>query len=568
MTRRRREENPTFSQEKQAQSQNNDPNHNESNPNQNHSTERFRKLHLKGSMPKNASALNIIRKRDRIEKNSHDLVEKPPASDSYRSVTLRDDPSSTTTVKSIKSTGKRIIENYSNVVDPKHVAPSSAFDILNVPFPEPRARKTYSDIEQTQNHVNMDIDDPSITISCPDEPQMTKAANENFERKNNFQNIVTEIRMKAKHHHHRNTVSHGDKSPISLTTRTLQNMFDLRSHESSREGIFHIHNKRRKSSEKQVHPNTSNWLGSRGNPFSRHPQFSSNRNEDTEPDGALERQALPSVSNQPLKKLSPSNNLELPHSAPVAPSDDLENLHTTNPARLPFAKHVPLFGGRFFNHQSAAYPFRAEISASDGSVTESDRFVASGVMAWTRRLDWKKRPNMIRRARSWSNTNQEIERNSLNGPSETDESLHLTRLNEEVRRLHFALLRSEQALSQLGIQVTNQQQETCGKLKRLSAAHNSLSDAQEIRFRSALDVLNDNQKVLGYVESNFDYVLSILGSGRRRCPGLLGHFLGALRYLGDNTIGFVFKIIRYCTCMYARLKRMAASISGTNFETD
>lgn len=348
--------------------------------------------------------------------------------------------------------------------------------------------------------------------------------------------------MRARNHHNRRA-EHGrrDSNPTS-------------------DGIFQMYNKSRKSSEKQAHPNFTNWLNSKGNLFFRHQQSYMDHNTDS--DFSNEPASSPSESeNNPQTHIDavPSSSNSSPVSEFTTPSSMASRGSPPVIFRPQFPKTVLLFGGKRVNNESVSVDPTADGPSSMGDLGGvNERFLASAKMVLTRRLDWKKPTNILRRVRSWSNVEQEVE-DSMMSPGQhpqNSQTLQIEQLNEQIHALQSALTRAEYELGQLRVQTENNRRETRTKMKDLTDAHASLRDTQELTYRNILDVINDNQKVLGYVESNYDFVLSIVGSGRRCSSGLRGHLIKALHYLGDNTIEVVFKITKFVAGVYASLRRI------------
>lgn len=77
----------------------------------------------------------------------------------------------------------------------------------------------------------------------------------------------------------------------------------------------------------------------------------------------------------------------------------------------------------------------------------------------------------------------------------------------------------------------------------------SLDRTQEIHYRSVLDVFNENYRILGYVESHFAYLMSLIPKAR---PGTASDFvIDILRFMGDNTVSTILKIVRGATSLYS-----------------
>lgn len=166
---------------------------------------------------------------------------------------------------------------------------------------------------------------------------------------------------------------------------------------------------------------------------------------------------------------------------------------------------------------------------------------------------------LLRRVRSWSSTDVHRASTTLLSPrlgrEESEDEQHRW-LSDQVRELHAQLFKAEQMVLQYQEKYSRSRQDTEKVLKQLGEVCGSLKQSQLLRHRNVVDMLSENQRLLGYVESNVDYVVSTMGSGRRRCPGLVGHFVGVLRMLGDNTMEVVFQLIRMTTRLLAAVKRV------------
>lgn len=442
---------------------------------------------------------------------------------------------------------KREKTNKASVTSPIALTPQSPQTSNTLPYPEtpkpvPESSSLANDQTLQENDSSADPS-PSPSKSYSSRPVRSfSSTNQYGERKNNIQHIVSEIRIRARNHHSRRTENgRRDSNPTN-------------------DGIFQMYGKRRKSCDKQMHPNFTNWLNSKGNLFSRHQPVYTDHNTDS--DASNEPASSPSESEN-----NPQMNIDaVPSSSPSSPVSDFTTPSSLASRGSPpvifrpqFPKTVMLFGGKRFNNESVSTDPTADGPSSIGDLGGmNERFLASAKMVLTRRLDWKKPTNILRRVRSWSNVEQEVE-NSMMSPrqhSQDNQSLQIEQLNEQVQTLQSALTRAELELCQLRAQTENNRRETRMKMKELTDAHTSLRDTQELTYLNALDVINDNQKVLGYVESSYDYVLSIVGSGRQCSSGLRRHLIKALHYLGDNTIEVVFKITRFAAGVYASLRRI------------
>lgn len=77
----------------------------------------------------------------------------------------------------------------------------------------------------------------------------------------------------------------------------------------------------------------------------------------------------------------------------------------------------------------------------------------------------------------------------------------------------------------------------------------SLDRTQEIHYRSVLDLFNENYRILGYVESHFAYLLSLIPKSR---PGTASDFMiDILRFMGDNAVSTLLKVIGSATSWYS-----------------
>lgn len=559
----------------------------------NGTSERFKKMQIKLGIPITSVSIGNSRKREKMDRLHHQIVHPSesrnwggqPVSHSNSSENrdaqyaaldfAQREPAETTTISFADPLASNCPPNQdlqpdSNMVTDSEDADPQCFS--------PHSFKVMSSSDEQPDVLESgDLDDPRSIFSCPTDSQLCHSFPSNIDRKHNVSNIVAEIRMKAKYHHLRRKVMiHQDRSSPVLRFQSAYQA-DTSHQQFERHENPATSEREELASEKPNHIPFSTWRevlrqlllrngGDAANPAEVYPSSSvvpdqgSSVNTDKKSEGTSSRkQLLPS----PLTIPSPTPASGFPQS-PIY-SEFTPTPRTARSSINVFARSVPLFGGRLFNNDSPIDDNRYGLSANEGEVDKAERLLGSGKNIWSRRLDWKRRVPLAQRARSWSNAEQRDSEDS--SPSATDsgetlESTHLTRLREQVQSLRAALLRSEHELSQLKAQTSHYRQEMRSKLRRLSTAHSCLHDAQELRFRSALDALNDNQKVLGYVESSFDHVLSVIGSGRNKCPGLRGHFFKALRYFGDGSIELVFQVIRLSTKIYAFLRRV--DVFGNN----
>lgn len=208
------------------------------------------------------------------------------------------------------------------------------------------------------------------------------------------------------------------------------------------------------------------------------------------------------------------------------------------------------FGGRFPIFRTEGI---SENGRGAGSPIEEERGTPSAMSPWARRLDWKKGAgNVLRRVRSWSNLDEETRHSVFDDDDSTDiEHEKLFKIEEEMRVLRVALFKAQNRVRQIEEERKGELRALESKVRRYWTLYSSLKVDQELLYRNAGEVLHENQKILGYVESNYDFVISTVGSGRRRCPGLSGHFISALRHLGDNSMGCVFRVVKAATRLYA-----------------
>lgn len=124
-------------------------------------------------------------------------------------------------------------------------------------------------------------------------------------------------------------------------------------------------------------------------------------------------------------------------------------------------------------------------------------------------------------------------------------------LIQQLEEVKQTLQNSEQILESHIQDSIRQRAELRTEIGRLTDRCASLKKAQELRYRSVLDVFQENYKLLGYVESNFDYVLSAVSRERRSM--LQEHLYSLLRFIADNTMATVFSIVQAASRLYLRL---------------
>lgn len=234
-----------------------------------------------------------------------------------------------------------------------------------------------------------------------------------------------------------------------------------------------------------------------------------------------------------------------------------------------------LFGGRFPRLQhdgdmdgirpdaaqehcaaQAVYPRRdstGRLDAAEGRPPTSLR------MHWGRKGDGKRGHGKLRRVSSWGS--MEVHGGQSRFEVADDFENH-AQMMEEVRSLRLLVDEYEEALEKLCQEQVQNRRVQRREMRRLAEQYSSLKDTQELRYSTTLDMLNENQKALGYIESSYDYVVSVLGSGRGKCPGMWGHVIGGLRHMGDNTMEFLFATVRLLSIIYVRFLRVKHWVSG------
>lgn len=128
-----------------------------------------------------------------------------------------------------------------------------------------------------------------------------------------------------------------------------------------------------------------------------------------------------------------------------------------------------------------------------------------------------------------------------------------TMLTGSIQDLEQRMENAEKELHTFLDNATRQREQIVSEVTRLTKLCNSLKNEQEVKFRSVLDIFNENHKTLGYVESNFDYLLSVVDRGRRQ--GVREYVIRILQFLGDNTMDKIFYAIHAASEMLMRIRR-------------
>lgn len=575
------------------------------------SSDVFRKLQIKVGLPNPVSIQTIReRKRDRNERAQHSPIwsqqgkskqNSVSQDQSYRSFVPPPDSERIATVPSnspiqaLVNDTKNAPSTSQNSYPPKlaifnrhQQIEREAHEASKVEPESPETSHTFSAAEVAPED-GLYVDDPDSTWSCPADTHSSRdhfnvrsgyngsnANGNGGEKRHNFQNLVSDLWSRGRHR--RFSPVNRDKGSVHTTNERdniSSHSIDVRGgFDDAREvrecahGGSAIFSKHMRSVDKQGHTNIGQWLG-KGVTFMRN---NGNVPADVgtsivaDVDGSVHNiRRATGVTNQDellaSKAMNSSPHSENPGATMLSTSNangvsagsSLSPPSITSRVQVP-ANHrnVQFFGGRF--------PlFQAEGTSENGRSPGEDEHGGNAARSpWARRLDWKKGAgNVLRRVRSWNNLDEEPTNPEFRLDQQTNEELDfVAKLEEEVRGLSDKLHKSEEEIENIERERMNDLSALEAKMKRYWTLYSSLKVDQELLYRNAGEILHENQKILGYVESNYDYVISAVGSGRRRCPGLSGHFIGALRHLGDNSMEFVFQVVKVVTKIYAFFTRL------------
>lgn len=193
---------------------------------------------------------------------------------------------------------------------------------------------------------------------------------------------------------------------------------------------------------------------------------------------------------------------------------------------------------------------RGKTDALEDRGSAEERF-AQRTRPKTRRQQ-KKRNIQMRRTRSSSSlTPQRGSGFHSNLPDDLIELSVEACLLDQIQELRTSLEKSERVLNDYIEDSKRDRAHISDQVDRLKNLYSSLSQSQDIRYKSLLDVFHENYKLLGYVESNFDYVLSVVARGKR--TNLQGLFYGLLRFVARYTMAPILGIVRLGSRIYLRL---------------
>lgn len=154
----------------------------------------------------------------------------------------------------------------------------------------------------------------------------------------------------------------------------------------------------------------------------------------------------------------------------------------------------------------------------------------------------------MRRSRSWDTLHphgdSKVSRNGEEMKQITAESNQLISVNE----IRTTLEQAEQKMERYMEDSEKLHEEIRQDISRLQDLYASLSKAQELRYLSVLEVFHENYKILGYVESNFDYVMEIVTRGRT--SSLQKLLNRTLTCFGDHGMAVLFQMIHAVSWLY------------------
>lgn len=163
--------------------------------------------------------------------------------------------------------------------------------------------------------------------------------------------------------------------------------------------------------------------------------------------------------------------------------------------------------------------------------------------------------------------NTEIDRRSKSlGYLELQDGIHLkegvdyesiddcsdTQLAREVKYLLVTMASCERRLVGLRMETERNTADLRSEVRRLNDVVESITHYQELRYRSLLDDIQENQRTLGQIESGLDYLLSSLN----RCRGSVFQkkLYRLMWFLLDHTIASLLTLVQIFTTFYSRYR--------------
>lgn len=225
--------------------------------------------------------------------------------------------------------------------------------------------------------------------------------------------------------------------------------------------------------------------------------------------------------------------------------------------KTPFQGNVGR-GGFFSSKLGSGIPL-----FSGGENAEVHRGVGSGAgrqQLSTRnmrdRLQFKRRGvnSPMRRTKSWSSL--QVQRDILmerDVPSLSQEWVGESILVREIEKLKSCLADAERDLKKMQEKAENNRTKMRAELDRLGRLYVSMTEDQERRYQSILEVFNENHTILGYVESNFDYLVSALSHQNQTFLQI--YLQEVLRFIADRSMSSLFWAVKTGSRLYVWLCR-------------
>lgn len=139
-----------------------------------------------------------------------------------------------------------------------------------------------------------------------------------------------------------------------------------------------------------------------------------------------------------------------------------------------------------------------------------------------------------------------------------------TMMMREIERLNKELETASETLAQVQARACKNEAVLNTEMCRLHVLFASLDRAQELRFRSLMQVFSENFETIGLVESKFDIVMSMTEKARRASAG--GRIARVLWFTADYACSALIAVLQFGTAAYSRIRSEARPNSSRSDE--
>jgi len=304
--------------------------------------------------------------------------------------------------------------------------------------------------------------------------------------------------------------------------------------------------KRAKQTEPEVNPISPNM----------HTMATEMPNKDHEFEVSPDKESKPCVSQEPLSQKNLAIWISKTKRQQKKSGSERPQWNQAHQKKGPLSPHIEERGALTPVTQGGS-PSSDETNEVFGDMpritkTENDRINQSKIIERTIRSIARKRGtgNLYRCSDSLrTNMDDTCIQNAFS--NDIDDLYAQTYLLAQIEDLKRALELSEQKLAQVQLAMTKNKEDLDSESRRMKVLLSSLSEAQELRYSNLLDVFNDNHNTLGLVESNVDYVVSIVN--RAKHSSLKTWLARFTWYILENSMSSAVSVIHVATGLYSRL---------------